>query len=200
MLRVGLTGGIGSGKSEVARRLAASGALVIDADAIAREVVEPGTPGLAEVVAEFGAGVLDADGRLDRPRLGAIVFSDTAKLERLNGIVHPRVAERTEELMARAPGDAVVVYDVPLLVENGLQGMYDLVVVVDAPEEVRVRRLVEDRGMPEEQARARIAAQASREERLAAADIVVDNAGPIGDLDARVAEVDKELRARADRA
>ncbi|WP_026123119.1 dephospho-CoA kinase [Nocardiopsis chromatogenes] len=200
MLRVGLTGGIGSGKSEVARRLAAAGALVIDADAIAREVVEPGTPGLAEVVAEFGTGVLDADGRLDRPRLGGIVFSDTAKLERLNAIVHPRVAERTEELMARAPEDAVVVYDVPLLVENGLQGMYDLVVVVDAPEELRVRRLVEDRGMPEEQARARIAAQASREERLAAADIVVDNAGPLADLDARVAEVEKELRARADRA
>ncbi|MDA2815174.1 dephospho-CoA kinase [Nocardiopsis sp. RSe5-2] len=200
MLRVGLTGGIGSGKSEVARRLAAAGALVVDADAIAREVVEPGTPGLAEVVAEFGEGVLDADGRLDRPRLGGIVFSDTAKLERLNAIVHPRVAERTEELMARAPEDAVVVYDVPLLVENGLQSMYDLVVVVDAPEELRVRRLVEDRGMPEEQARARIAAQASREERLAVADIVVENAGPIGDLDARVAEVDKELRARADRS
>lgn len=200
MLRVGLTGGIGSGKSEVARRLAAAGALVIDADAIAREVVEPGTPGLAEVVAAFGEEVLDADGRLDRPRLGGIVFSDTAKLERLNAIVHPRVAERTEELMARAPEDAVVVYDVPLLVENGLQEMYDLVVVVDAPEELRVRRLVEDRGMPEEQARARIAAQASREERLAAADIVVENAGSKAELDARVAEVDKELRTRADRA
>ncbi|WP_026124378.1 MULTISPECIES: dephospho-CoA kinase [Nocardiopsis] len=198
MLRVGLTGGIGSGKSEVARRLGEAGALVVDADAIAREVVEPGTPGLAEVVAEFGEGVLDADGRLDRPRLGEIVFSDTARLTRLNAIVHPRVAERTRELMERAPEGAVVVDDVPLLVENGLQELYDVVVVVDAPEELRVERLVGDRGMPEEQARARIRAQAEREERLAVADIVVDNSGTREELDARVAQVWKELRARAD--
>ncbi|GAA1099209.1 dephospho-CoA kinase [Nocardiopsis composta] len=197
MLRVGLTGGIGSGKSEVSGRLAALGAVVIDADALAREVVEPGTPGLAEVVEEFGEGVLTAEGALDRPRLGEIVFSDPDRLARLNAIVHPRVGARSEELMAAAPPDAVLVYDVPLLVENGLQELYDVVVVVDAPEEERIRRLTGDRGMPEDQARARIAAQATRRERLAAADVVVDNSGTREELDARVADLWQELRLRA---
>ncbi|MFC7328390.1 dephospho-CoA kinase [Marinactinospora rubrisoli] len=197
MLRVGLTGGIGSGKSEVARRLADRGAVVIDADRLAREVVEPGTSGLAEVVAEFGEGVLTPDGRLDRGRLGEIVFADAERLARLNAIVHPRVAERSAELMAAAPRDAVVVYDVPLLVENGLAGDYDVVVVVDAPDDVRIARVVTDRGMTEEQARARIRAQASRRERLARADVVVDNSGSLADLDARVAEVWARLAERA---
>ena len=139
MLRVGLTGGIGSGKSEVSRRLVALGAVLIDADAIAREVVEPGTPGLAAVVAEFGEGVLRADGTLDRERLGSIVFADEAKLKRLNAIMHPLVGERTKELVEAAPPDAIVVHDVPLLTENDLAAAYDLVVVVDAPVEEQVR-------------------------------------------------------------
>ncbi|RCV51666.1 dephospho-CoA kinase [Marinitenerispora sediminis] len=194
---MGLTGGIGSGKTEVARRLAERGAVVIDADRLAREVVEPGTAGLAAVVAEFGADVLAPDGRLDRARLGEIVFADADRLARLNAIVHPRVAERTAELMAAAPEDAIVVYDVPLLVENDLGREYDVVVVVDAPDDLRVGRVVANRGMGEEQARARIRAQASREERLAAADVVVDNSGTVADLDARVAEVWAGLAARA---
>ncbi|MBX9390236.1 dephospho-CoA kinase [Streptomonospora nanhaiensis] len=197
MLRVGLTGGIGSGKSAVARRLAEHGAVVVDADQIAREVVEPGTPGLAEVVAEFGEEVLTPEGRLDRPRLGEIVFSDSARLARLNAIVHPRVAARTEELMAAAPADAVVVYDVPLLVENDLGALYDVVVVVDLPEEEQVARVVANRGMPADQVRARIKAQATRERRRAAADVVIDNSGTPADLDRRVAELWADLSARA---
>ncbi|MUL40762.1 dephospho-CoA kinase [Streptomonospora sp. PA3] len=197
MLRVGLTGGIGSGKSAVARRLADHGALIIDADRIAREVVEPGTSGLEEIVAEFGTEVLTDDGRLDRPRLGEIVFSDSARLAKLNAIVHPRVGKRTEELMARASADAVVVYDVPLLVENDLGGLYDVVVVVDVGEEEQVARVVRDRGMPEDQVRARIRAQATRAQRCAAADIVIDNSGTPEELDAKVAEVWEQLRKRA---
>ncbi|MFC3998553.1 dephospho-CoA kinase [Nocardiopsis sediminis] len=200
MLRVGLTGGIGSGKSAVSRRLAEHGAVVVDADRIAREVVEPGTPALAEIVAEFGDGVLTREGALDRPRLGEIVFSDDAKLARLNAIVHPRVAERTEELMSAAPNGSVVVYDVPLLVENGLGPLYDLVIVVDAPEDVRIERLREGRKMPVDQSRARIAAQATREDRLAAADIVIDNSGTEADLDRRVEEVWTDLERRAGEA
>ncbi|TDQ48546.1 dephospho-CoA kinase [Actinorugispora endophytica] len=200
MLKVGLTGGIGAGKSAVSRRLAELGALVIDADRIARDVVEPGTPALAEIVAEFGGKVLTAEGALDRPRLGEIVFADEAALAALNAIVHPRVGERTRELTDRAADDAIVVYDVPLLVENGLAGLYDAVVVVDVPVEVQVERVTADRGMPEEQVRARIRAQATREERLAAADVVVDNSGTEADLDARVAEVWAELERRAGRA
>ncbi|TDC08005.1 dephospho-CoA kinase [Nonomuraea longispora] len=197
MLTTGLTGGIGSGKSEVSRRLAARGAMVIDADKIAREVVEPGTPGLAKVVATFGDEVLHPDGSLDRQRLGSVVFNDAERLAELNAIVHPLVGERVEELRRQAPDDAIVVYDVPLLVENNLASMYDVVIVVDAADEVRVRRLAEHRGMPEADARARIAAQASREERLAAADIVVPNEGSLDELDARVAEVWDELTRRA---
>ncbi|MCY9783000.1 dephospho-CoA kinase [Nocardiopsis sp. EMB25] len=199
MLTVGLTGGIGSGKSAVSAELARLGATVIDADAIAREVVEPGTEGLAAVVAEFGEGVLAPDGRLDRARLGEIVFADEERLARLNAIVHPRVGERSAELMerARAAGARVVVYDVPLLVENDLGSLYDVVVVVDTPDGTRVERVAADRGMPRDQVWARIRAQADRETRLAAADLVVDNSGTREELAARVAEVWKELLERA---
>ncbi|GLZ10693.1 dephospho-CoA kinase [Actinomadura sp. NBRC 104425] len=197
MLKVGLTGGIGSGKSEVSARLAAHGAMVIDADRIAREVVEPGTPGLAAVVKEFGEQVLRPDGALDRERLGSIVFSDPDRLAALNAIVHPLVGERVAELMEAAPEGAVVVYDVPLLAENGLAGMYDVVVVVDAPVETQVRRLVEHRGMTEEDARARIAAQATREQRLALAHRVIDNSGSLDELRAQVDTLWDELTRRA---
>ncbi|GLU45898.1 dephospho-CoA kinase [Nocardiopsis ansamitocini] len=197
MLKVGLTGGIGSGKSAVAARLAERGAVVIDADRIAREVVEPGTPALSEIVAEFGEAVLTPEGKLDRPRLGDIVFADADRLAALNAIVHPRVGRRSQELMAAADPDAVVVYDVPLLVENGLVGMYDVVVVVDVPARTQVERLAATRGMSEEQARARIDAQATREERRAAADVVVNNSGTVADLDTRVAELWADLERRA---
>lgn len=197
MLRVGLTGGIGSGKSEVSRRLVSLGAVLVDADAVAREVVEPGTPGLAAVVEEFGADILRPDGALDRERLGEIVFADDARRERLNAIVHPLVGTRMQELVEDAPEDAIVVYDVPLLAENGLAGLYDLVVVVDAPVEEQVRRLTELRGMTEEAARARIAAQAPRERRRAVADRVIDNSGSLEDLTAQVDELWAELTRRA---
>jgi dephospho-CoA kinase len=187
MLRVGLTGGIGSGKSTVAGRLAEHGAVVIDADRIAREVVEPGTPGLAELVEAFGADILGQDGALDRPRLAGKVFSDDQARTRLNGIVHPRIAERTGELMSAAAADAIVVHDVPLLVENGLGPAYHLVLVVDAPVETRVRRVVRDRGMSEEDARARIKAQADEASRRAAADVWLDNGGSVDQV---LADVD----------
>ncbi|MGV9305102.1 dephospho-CoA kinase [Nonomuraea sp. NPDC004354] len=193
MLKVGLTGGIGSGKSEVSKRLAQRGAVVIDADKIAREVVEPGTQGLARVVAAFGEEILRPDGSLDRERLGSIVFADPDKLATLNGIVHPLVGERVARLQQDAPDDAVVVYDVPLLVENKLAPMYEVVIVVDAADEVRLERLTRVRGMSEQDARARIAAQAGREERLAVADVVIPNEGSLDDLDARVAEVWRRL-------
>lgn len=196
-LKVGLTGGIGSGKSEVSKRLAAHGAIVIDADRIAREVVEPGTPGLARVVEEFGPEVLRADGSLDRQRLGSIVFADPERLAALNAIVHPLVAARAAELQEAAPDDAIVVYDVPLLVENNLAGQYEVVIVVDAADEIRVDRLTRLRGMSEADAKARIAAQATREDRLRVADIVIVNEGTLEELQARVDEVWEELRARA---
>ncbi|MFI7031996.1 dephospho-CoA kinase [Microbispora rosea] len=196
MLRVGLTGGIGSGKSEVSRRLAARGAVVVDADKIAREVVEPGTPGLAEIVEAFGEDILRPDGTLDRERLGAIVFADAEKLKVLNGIVHPKVGERSERLQREAPDDAVVVYDVPLLAENNLAPLYDVVIVVDTPDEVRLERLLRFRGMPEADARARIAAQASREDRLRIADIVIRNEGSLDDLEAQVDKIWQDLSER----
>ncbi|GAA4230839.1 dephospho-CoA kinase [Actinomadura meridiana] len=185
MLKVGLTGGIGSGKSEVSAQLRELGAVVIDADRIARDVVEPGTPGLAAVVAEFGADVLLPSGGLDRPKLGRIVFGDPERLAALNAIVHPLVGERTKQLMDAAPADAVVVYDVPLLAENRLESQYDEVVVVDAPEEVQLDRLVARRGMTEEDARARMASQASRETRRAVATHIIDNSGTLDALRAQ---------------
>lgn len=188
MLRVGLTGGIGAGKSTVARRLVERGAVLVDSDVLAREVVAPGSPGLAEVVAAFGEGVLDASGALDRPALAAVVFGDPAARERLNAIVHPRVRERSDALIAAAPEDAVVVQDIPLLVENGMAPRFPLVVVVHADAEERVRRLVR-RGLREEDARARIAAQATDEERRAAADVWLDNSGDERDLHAAVDEL-----------
>jgi dephospho-CoA kinase len=197
VLRVGLTGGIGAGKSEVSRRLAAQGAVIIDADLIAREVVAPGTDGLAEIVVAFGAGVLRPDGVLDRVRLGDIVFADPDKLARLNAIVHPRVGARMRELEENAGPGAVVVHDVPLITENGLAGGYDAVVVVDVPPRVQLDRLVRLRGMSRDQAEARMAAQASREDRLAIATIVVDNSGSLAELDRQVGELWAELRRRA---
>lgn len=197
MLRVGLTGGIGSGKSEVSKRLAAQGAVIIDADAIAREVVAAGTDGLAEVVEAFGPEILRADGELDRPRLGDIVFADPELRGKLNAIVHPRVGARMAELERGAGPGAIVVHDVPLIAENGLAGGYDLVVVVDVPPRIQVERLVRYRGMTREQAQARMAAQASREQRLAIAGIVIDNSGSLAELDRQVGDLWAELRRRA---
>jgi len=197
MFRVGLTGGIGAGKSEVSKRLAAYGAVVIDADLIAREVVEPGTAGLAEVVEAFGPGVLGPDGALDRERLAEIVFADPGKLSVLNAIVHPKVGARMRELEAAAGPGSVVVHDVPLIAENDLAGAYDLVVVVDVPPRAQLDRLVRLRGMSREQAAKRIAAQASREKRLAIAGIAVDNSGSLAELDRQVGELWAELRRRA---
>ena len=200
VLRVGLTGGIGSGKSEVSRRLAARGAALIDADVAARAVVAPGTPGLARIAATFGAGVLRPDGSLDRERLGAIVFSDPAMRAKLNAVVHPLVGEwmgaaERAAVQAAEPGeDLVIVHDVPLLAEGRRRADFDLVVVVDVPPGVQVDRLVGRRGMTEAQARDRMAAQASREQRLAVADIVIDNSGSLDDLDRRVTEVWAGLR------
>ncbi len=185
MLRIGLTGGIGSGKSTVAGLLAARGARIVDADRIAREVVEPGTPGLDAVVAAFGAGVLTPEGALDRPALAAVVFADPDARRRLDGIVHPLVRARAAELVAAAPPDAVVVQDVPLLVETGQGASYDLVLVVQADLATRVRRLV-GRGLSEDDARARIAAQATDEQRRAVADVVLDNSGTVEELEAQV--------------
>jgi dephospho-CoA kinase len=186
VLRVGLTGGIGSGKSTVARRLAVLGATVVDSDLLAREVLAPGTAGLAEVVAAFGPGVLGPDGALDRPALAAVVFADPSARERLNAIVHPRVRERTEDLVGAAESDAVVVQDIPLLVETRSPADFDLVVVVHAGVETRVRRLTGARGMPVDDARARIAAQADDDARRAAADVWLDNDGPPEAVEAAV--------------
>jgi dephospho-CoA kinase len=185
-VQIGLTGGIGSGKSTAAARFAELGALVIDADALAREVVEPGTDGLAAVVAEFGEQVLDADGRLDRPALARLVFGDEAARGRLNAIVHPRVRTRAAGLIAAAPPGTVVVQDVPLLVETERAAAYDLVVVVEAPEQRRVQRLAADRGMSAEDVRARMASQATDEQRRAVADVVLVNDGTPDDLRAKV--------------
>lgn len=192
MLRVGLTGGIGAGKSAVSQRLQQLGAVIIDSDRLAREVVAAGTDGLAEVVAALGPEVLGADGELDRPALGARVFGDEAARRRLEGIIHPRVRDRTAELSAAAPPDAIVVNDVPLLVEVGLVPTYHLVIVVDAAPEVRIARLVGTRGMTEAQATARIAAQATDADRLAAADVVIDNNGGLDELTSQVTALWRE--------
>jgi len=171
--------------------------VVVDADAVAREVVEPGTDGLGEVVEAFGADVLLPDGSLDRGRLADVVFGNPDLRARLNAIVHPRVGARMAELESAAGPEAIVVHDVPLLAENNLAGAYDLVVVVDVPPQTQARRLVRHRGLTTEQARARMAAQASREQRLAIADIVIDNSGTLAELDRQVGELWLELRRRA---
>lgn len=181
MRRIGLTGGIGSGKSTVASIMSELGADVIEADAIAREVVAVGTEGLDALVAAFGPEILHSDGSLDRTHLADIAFGDPTARATLNDITHPRIAARTAELIAALPDEAILVHDVPLLVELHLQYAYDLVVVVDAPDDVRLERLVA-RGLSLEDASARIAAQAPRDVRLAAADIVIENAGTLAEL------------------
>lgn len=198
MLTVGLTGGIGSGKSTVSRLLASYGAVVVDADLLAREAVSPGTPGLARVIEEFGPGMLLADGSLDRPALGAVVFADPTALARLNAIVHPVVGARTAALVARAEEDGiqVLVHDVPLLVENGLVKAYDEVVVVATSPEVQLDRLVRLRGMSEADAGARIAAQAPLADKLAVATRVLHNDGTPAELEQQVRGLWDELAGR----
>ena len=189
MFRLGLAGGIGSGKSTVSARLAEHGAVVIDYDRLAREAVEPGTPGLAAIAERFGNEVIAPDGTLDRNALGAVVFGDDTARADLEAITHPAIFELATALEATVADDGVVVHDLPLLVEAGMATLFDLVVVVDVPGYVQVDRLVTLRGMTEAEARARLAAQASREERAAVADVVLDNTGTIEDLEARVDEL-----------
>ena len=196
MLRVGLTGGIGAGKSEVARLLAVRGAVVIDADRLAREVIEPGTDGYAALLADFGSRVLSGDGSVDRSTLAETVFADEAARRRLEAIIHPRVRVRARELERLAGADDVVVHEIPLLVETGAADGFDVVVVVDLPEDEAVRRLV-GRGMSAADARQRISTQASREERLGAADVVLDNSGGTDALAAQVDALWRDLSARA---
>ena len=193
MLNVGLTGGIAAGKSAVARQLAELGAVLIDADAIARAVVEPGTPGLAAVAAAFGPGILTAEGALDRPALGALVFKDDAAREKLNSIVHPLVRAEAIRLREAAPEGAVIVQDIPLLVETGQAKDFDVVIVVAAPLEERLHRMARDRGMTEADALARISAQATDAERAAVADVVIENAGTVEELRDRVNAVWESL-------
>jgi dephospho-CoA kinase len=192
--RIGLTGGIGSGKSTAAARFAELGAMVIDADELARAVLAPGTPGLAAVLRRFGTDLLDSNGALDRARLAALVFADPAALADLNAIVHPRVAERRAELAAAAGPDAVVVFDVPLLVENQLADDFDAVVVVQAPLPLRLSRLRE-RGLDAEAALSRMAAQATDEQRRAVATVVLDNSGSVAELQALIDQVWPRLAA-----
>jgi dephospho-CoA kinase len=192
-MRVGLTGGVASGKSAVAAILRDLGAVVIDADVLAREIVEPGTPGLEAVVAEFGPEVLTPDGNLDRARMGAVVFADPGRRAALEAIMHPLVRARAAVIQDAAPAGVLVVHDIPLLVETGQAGEFDAVLVVDVPEAVQLERAMRDRGWNEADARSRIAAQARREERLAAATHVIDNTGTLEDLRRRVTEVIERL-------
>lgn len=177
MLMVGLTGGIGAGKSTVTAVLAEAGAVIIDADVIARQVVEPGTPGLAMLVAEFGDDIVGENGELDRAALAARAFVDAERTAALNAITHPLIGERTAELFGSAPQDGIVVHDMPLLVEGAMTPGYHLVIVVDTPAATRLERLVVQRGMPEDDARARMSRQATDEERRAVADVLIDNSG-----------------------
>jgi dephospho-CoA kinase len=193
-MRVGLTGGVASGKSTVSGMLADLGAVVIDADLLAREVVGRGTDGLAEVVAAFGPEVLTPVGELDRPAVGALVFADGTKRRALEAIIHPRVRARAAEIEASAPEGSVVVHDIPLLAETGQGAAFDAVVVVDVPTELQVERMVRDRGWSAEEADSRIAAQATREDRHAIATYVIDNTGTLLDLRRRVLEVYAALR------
>lgn len=192
-LTVGLTGGIGSGKSTVSAELARLGALVIDYDTLAREVVEPGTPALAAIVERFGREVVLEDGTLDRPALGSIVFAEEQARRDLEAITHTAIGERAAQIASSATIDAIVVHDNPLLVEMGMAAQMDVVVVVDVPEHVQVERLMSQRGMSEQDARSRIATQASREERAGVADLVIDNTGPVDELGGHVHEVWRRL-------
>jgi dephospho-CoA kinase len=192
--RVGLTGGVASGKSTVSAILAELGAVVIDADALAREVVARGTPGLDAVVAEFGPNLLTREGDLDRPAMGRLVFADEDARKRLEAIIHPLVIERMAALEAAADEDDVVVHDIPLLAEGGRADTFDAVVVVDAPRDLQVERMLSERGWTREDAESRIAAQATREQRRAIATHVIDNNGSIEELRARVEAVFDELR------
>ena len=175
MYLIGLTGGIAAGKSTVAKRWVEHGAIEIDADQVAREVVEPGTVGLNSIVEHFGADVLTASGDLDRKELARQIFSDSNKRELLNSILHPLIRERTKLLLAELPNDSIVVYNVPLLVEASVDHPFDLVVTVEAPEEEQIRRLVQTRGLTETEARNRIAAQAKPIERAARADRILNS-------------------------
>lgn len=192
--RVGLTGGVASGKSTVSAILAELGAVVIDADALAREVVARGTPGLDAVVAEFGPALLTPEGDLDRPATGRLVFGDEGARKRLEAIIHPLVIERMAALEAAAGQDDLVVHDIPLLAEGGRADTFDAVVVVDAPRDLQVERMLSERGWTREDAESRIAAQATREQRRAIATHVIDNNGSLEDLRARVEAVFAELR------
>jgi dephospho-CoA kinase len=195
-LRVGLTGGVASGKSTVSAILRELGAVVIDADQLAREVVAKGTPGLAAVVAEFGTELLTGDGELDRAAMGQLVFNDESARRRLEAIVHPLVFERIVDLEGHAPAGAVVVHDIPLLAESGRADTFDAVIVVDVPHDVQVERMIGDRGWTGEDARSRIAAQATREDRRAVATYVIENTGTLEDLREQVGKVYAELTAR----
>ena len=197
-MRVGLTGGIASGKSTVAQLLVDLGAVLIDGDALAREVVARGTPGLAQVVEEFGEELLTPEGDLDRAALGRIVFSDESARRRLEAITHPLIFERYAELEAAAPPDAVVVHDIPLLAESGRAraDTFDAVIVVDVPAELQIERMMRDRGWTREDAESRIAAQASRDDRLAIATYVIDNTGDLDELRAQVQDIYADLTQR----
>ncbi len=197
MLRVGLTGGIGSGKSAVADLLAAHGAVIIDADLLARRAVEPGSPGLERVVEEFGPRMLTPQGDLNRPVLAEIVFSDPEARGRLNAIVHPEVRRLAAVAEQAAQPDAIVVHVIPLLVETGQQDRFDLIVVVDVDPATQLRRVMGRDGIDRNRAQARIGAQASRQERLAAADLVIDNSGSLAELRGSVAELWQRLRTTA---
>jgi dephospho-CoA kinase len=197
LVRVGLTGGVASGKSAVSAILDELGAVIIDADVLAREAVTKGTPGLEKVVAEFGTELLTPDGELDRPAMGRLVFADEDARRRLEAIVHPLVFERIIELEAAASPDDVVVHDIPLLAESGRADTFDAIIVVDAPDEIRIERMVRDRGWTREDAEARIKAQASRDDRLAIATHVIENDGTLDQLRARVEGVYEQLRTDA---
>lgn len=197
MPRIGLTGGIGSGKSAVADLLAGYGAVIIDADLLARRAVEPGTPGLARIVEEFGPGMLTPDGSLNRPALGEVVFADPDARGRLNAIVHPEVRRLAAAAEQAAGADAIVVHVIPLLVETGQQDLFDLIVVVDVEPDIQLRRVRERDGLNEDQVRARIEAQAARRDRLGVADLVIDNSGTRAELEASVAALWQRLRTTA---
>ncbi|WKD61085.1 Dephospho-CoA kinase [Corynebacterium ciconiae DSM 44920] len=197
MTIIGITGGIGSGKSTVTRLLKDKGAFIIDADLIAREIVEPGQPALAELAAEFGEDIIDSSGRLRRAVLAQRAFVDAEHTEQLNAITHPRIAERTRELLgtAAAQGAEVIVHDSALLIEQGLHKSVDITAVVTAPEQVRIERLVNKRGLDEQDARQRIARQLSDEHRARVADVVLDNSGTVEQLQQQVEQLWEQAQA-----